>query len=277
MKTKFNLKSILMTALVSTSLFTNAQVDKVPLTVAVAMTNPTCQNYNNGEITLTISGGFPPYTFNGVEIAGSQVTMGALTAGNYSIQVSDVSLASSSGEVILQSPQAPQISAIIGDVTEFGGNDGYIDLMVNSQYNVSYSWTTQEQIQIAASSEDQTGLVAGIYDVTITESNGCQYAKRYTIQQNDQLFSPNMDFATQESNENEISEITVFPNPSFGEVTIKTGDKIAEYAVVNEMGTTVAQGKGSFANETLNLTTGKYYIISTDINGNTTRKYLQIL
>ena len=88
MKTKFNLKSILMTALVSTSLFTNAQVDKVPLTVAVAMTNPTCQNYNNGEITLTISGGFPPYTFNGVEIAGSQVTMGALTAGNYSIQVS---------------------------------------------------------------------------------------------------------------------------------------------------------------------------------------------
>jgi len=153
------------------------------LSVTVTVVNPTCAGFNNGQVILDISGGYMPYTFNGIQISGSQVTMGSLSQGTYNFLVEDISLASNSGNVTLTEPTAAQVSAIIGNAS-YQSNNGYVDVTVVCELPVTYAWSTLEPIQIPATDEDQLNLIAGIYDLTITDSNGCETPKRFTVGEN---------------------------------------------------------------------------------------------
>ena len=180
MKTKTYLTAILFSAL---TFISTAQTEKLPLSVTVTVVNPTCAGFNNGQVILDISGGYMPYTFNGIQISGSQVTMGSLSQGTYSFLVEDISLASNSGNVTLTEPTAAQVSAIIGNAS-YQSNNGYVDVTVVCELPVTYAWSTLEPIQIPATDEDQFNLIAGIYDLTITDSNGCETPKRFTVGEN---------------------------------------------------------------------------------------------
>lgn len=198
MKTKFNFKNIIATAMISFTAFSFNAQQKLPLSVTVSALNPTCAGSNNGEIVIDISGGFLPYTLNGIEISGTQVIMGSLTQGNYEFNVSDVSLASASGSVTLVSPQPLEVTAVIGNVSVNGGNDGFIDVTIVNQLPVTFEWSTLEPIQIPSSVEDQQNLIAGIYVVKITETNGCETIKRFILEEPANIFIPNTDFETPE-------------------------------------------------------------------------------
>ncbi len=270
-------KMIFLIMLGASTYFSNAQTASTSLQVSYSKVNPTCNGSTNGQIVISITGGTAPYIVNNTVISGSTHTLTNLSEGSYTFNVVDQNNGNLNSQINLAAPPPPQISVVIGEVTTIGGNNGYIDLTVVSQHQLSYFWTTSAPINIAATEQDLMNIVGGEYNVLISESNGCSFSKSFTVIEKEQIYVPNVNFEVPENISNETTEISVFPNPSFGEVTIKTGDKIAEYSVVNEMGTTVAQGKGSFTNDTLNLKTGRYYIISTDVNGNTTRKHLQIL
>ena len=72
-------------------------------------------------------------------------------------------------EVIYTVYPVPVASFIITDVTCNGGNDGAVDLTVNSGTSpYTYLWSS------GAGTEDVNTLIAGTYTVTVTDFEGCQ-------------------------------------------------------------------------------------------------------
>jgi hypothetical protein len=206
MKTKqilITLGLVAFTLLLST-FYSSAQGPgvKAPLALQMSSGNPSCYASNDGSIVIDITGGFPPYFVNGIEIAGSQVIFSNLAAGPYTIYVSDTLLTSAEVQVILISPLALDMTATVSNVSVFGGNDGAIDLTVNSQ-SVTYAWMTPDGSGLVENLEDQNGLTAGTYSVSITEADGCVTMKRFTVEQAPQgLGSPNNPNTNGSSNSN---------------------------------------------------------------------------
>jgi hypothetical protein len=156
--------------------------EKIPMTVQMVNTNPSCSGSNDGVITIDITGGFPPYSVNGLEIVGSSFEVTNLVAGQYSFYISDPLLTNSTIEVQLVAPPQLEMSASVTNVSTYGGNDGAIDLTV-SYPGVSYSWSTPDGSGLVPTQQDQNGLIAGVYAVTVTDLNGCETNKRFTVEQ----------------------------------------------------------------------------------------------
>jgi hypothetical protein len=215
MKTKqilIALGLVVLTLLIS-AFNSSAQLtgSKTPLSLQLTAGNPSCYASNDGSIVVDILGGYSPYYVNGIQISGSQVVFSNLSAGPYTIYVSDTLLASAEVQVILISPLELEMSAVVSNVSIFGGNDGAIDLTVNSQ-SVAYIWMTPDGSGLVESIEDQSGLSAGTYAVTVTESNGCETSKRFTVEQAPQGFgtgtpSPNVNPSTNGSSSSNGSAI----------------------------------------------------------------------
>jgi hypothetical protein len=271
-------KFVLGLALFFNNSSTFAQTQKEPITFNTSHVNPTCDGMNDGSITVEIFGGFPPYFFNGTQITGNQVTMDNLSNGTYIFYISDTSFAmNNSGTLTLTSPAAPQVTAMVSNVSTPGGNDGFVDLTVVSSLPVSYEWTTLEPVQLQQNNEDQFNLTAGIYDVVITQSNGCQIPKQLNVLSFANVFVPIVDYAVSEPNINAINMIEVYPNPSHGEIHINSKLKLRQYTVISETGTIIAKGNNIAELEGMRLVTGQYVISMTDANGITTIKTLKVL
>jgi hypothetical protein len=156
--------------------------EKIPMSLQLVQSNPTCFGSNDGVINIDITGGFPPYFVNGLEIVGSSFQVTNLIEGQYSFYISDTLLTNSTVEVMLVAPLQLEMFASVSDVTTFGGNDGAIDLTV-SYPGVAYNWSTPDGAGLVPTQQDQSGLIAGVYAVTVTDANGCQTSKRFTVGQ----------------------------------------------------------------------------------------------
>lgn len=167
--------------------------DKLPISVVVEVIDPSCSYSADGQINLSISGGFAPYYVNGQLISGNTFSLGAINNGDFEFYISDDYLTNATVTATVTPPQQLQLSANIGDATTFGGNDGFVDLTVINQTELSYQWSAPGMPNITImdpNTEDQIGLAAGIYAVTITEPNGCETYKRYIVGQPDGSTDP---------------------------------------------------------------------------------------
>ncbi|RPD90075.1 adhesin, partial [Aureibaculum marinum] len=73
-------------------------------------------------------------------------------------------------------------SEAITNVGIAGQSTGAIDItVVGGVGPYNYSWTTSDGSGLVAADEDQTGLSAGTYAVTITDANGCTISDSYTV------------------------------------------------------------------------------------------------
>ncbi|WP_205461752.1 SprB repeat-containing protein, partial [Mangrovibacterium lignilyticum] len=76
----------------------------------------------------------------------------------------------------------PIIDYSKNDVNCFGGGDGTIDITISGGTpGYTYSWTTSDGSGLSASDEDQSGLTAGTYEVTVTDANGCTAVTSATV------------------------------------------------------------------------------------------------
>lgn len=151
------------------------------ISLQTTKTDPSCNGYNNGEITIDISGGVEPYTVNGLQINGSQFIAGSLTGGQYIFDVTDVNLNSTTATLILNDPQALQIQVLKTDVTTYGGNDGSVNVTVLNG-TATYNWSGNGSGFIP-NQEDQYTLTAGIYNLDVIDVDGCVFIKRIIIDQ----------------------------------------------------------------------------------------------
>ncbi|MEI8273412.1 MAG: cadherin-like domain-containing protein, partial [Paludibacter sp.] len=139
------------------------------LSLSSTHNNILCRGDNTGSISLSVSGGQLPYTFLWTNSATTQNISG-LTAGNYSVEVTDTNgcIVNSSTITISQPSSSLSSSISHSNVSCKGGNNGSITLTPSGgTASYSYAWSN------GATSQSLSDLVAGNYSVTITDANGC--------------------------------------------------------------------------------------------------------
>jgi gliding motility-associated-like protein len=140
-----------------------------PTAVISGSTNILCHGGNTGSATVLASGGFGAYTYSWAPSGGTAATANSLTAGAYTVTVSDNNGCQTTASVTITEPAALVITNAKVDVTCFGGNSG--SASVNASTGTApytYSWAPSGGTAFSA-----TGLVAGNYTCTITDHNGC--------------------------------------------------------------------------------------------------------
>jgi gliding motility-associated-like protein len=141
-----------------------------------SITDVTCNGTSDGAIYVTVSGGAPGYTFewSGPSgIIGSTEDITALSAGDYQLTVTDATGCEQIMQVLtVNEPPPLAASALADDISCFGLLDGAVDLTVSGgTAPYLFAWTGPNGF--TAATEDISGLEAGDYNVTVTDSRGC--------------------------------------------------------------------------------------------------------
>jgi len=134
-----------------------------------AIINIACAGDENGLIDITIVGGTAPYSYTWSNGASSE-DISNLSAGIYQVTVSDVNGCQGFIEVEISDVAPLECKAtILSNLTSRGGSDAsLLGSAIGGTTPYSYLWNTQQ------TTAEINGLSAGVYDITITDNNGCQ-------------------------------------------------------------------------------------------------------
>lgn len=136
----------------------------------VEQKNETCAVGNDGSATIAVDGGTFPYTYAWTG-GQSDSTATNLTAGDYTVVVSDVRGCTDSLALTIEAPTPPSIAPIANDTVSCpNSTDGTLNAVatpVNGTTITGYRWSN------GATTQNVTGLNPGTYFVTVTASDGC--------------------------------------------------------------------------------------------------------
>ena len=213
------------------------------LSISVLQTNITCNGLCDGTATLTASGGTSPYMYIWSNNAiGSSITN--LCAGVYCCTITDSNNCTITTCVTITEPSALSISVSQTNVTCNGLCDGTATVTVSGGTpGYAYLWNTVP-IQ---NTTTIVNLCAGIYNLTVTDSNGCTATASVIIT---------------EPNPMAVSIISLF-NPTCNDLCNGTAD-------INVSGGTtpyaVLWSDGQTGTSITGLCAGNYFATITDAN-----------
>jgi gliding motility-associated-like protein len=139
-----------------------------PTATMSAPTNVTCFGGNNGSATVTPVGN-SPFTYAWSPSGGTGPTGTNLTAGNYTVVVTDMNGCTNSATVAITQPTAVAGTTSFTPVSCFGGNTGSATVTASGgTAGYTYAWSPTGGTAATASN-----LTANCYTVTITDANGC--------------------------------------------------------------------------------------------------------
>lgn len=157
------------------------------LTASVAITDSlACNGDTNGELTATASGGSSPYTYSWNN-SGNTPVQGSLIAGTYTVTVQDNNGCVASDSIALNQPDSLNISINFkSEVNCNGGTDGNASVRASGGTNggYAYAWSNSSVTTPFAS-----GLSAGVFTVTVTDTNACTAIVSDTIKEPSLLVS----------------------------------------------------------------------------------------
>jgi gliding motility-associated-like protein len=216
-----------------------------------------CNGDCNGEILSTITGGTPTYTQqwydeNGNPLVGeTNINLINQCAGIYTIGVTDNVGCVNFGTAELIEPSAILLNTAFTDNPSCSGDcDGSI--IVNPIGGVqpfNYLWNDlAAQTTITAEN-----LCSGIYDVTITDANGC------TLIQSDSLLDP-LQMIIQLDSINDAS--CVNSNDGSISISVSNGNSTPNFQWTNSLGVDI-----SITEDLLNVLPMDYYLTVTDDGG----------
>ncbi|MEI7662513.1 MAG: T9SS type A sorting domain-containing protein [Bacteroidota bacterium] len=149
--------------------------------VISGQTNVQCHNGNNGTITVSVSGGTLNYSYMWSN-SQTTATAGSLTAGTYTVTVTDAhSCWVTTSTVVTQPAESLTADAVqTHSVLCHGNNDGIATVTASGgTTGYSYLWNTSP----AQTTNVATGLTAGSYSVTVTDSHSCTVVAATSITQ----------------------------------------------------------------------------------------------
>ena len=240
--------------------------DGTAFQVADVVQNVSCHNASDGSINLQIVQGTPPYDVlwsNG----STELIQTGLPAGNYTVQIMDGAGCNYISQYEVQSPGQMNISfdTALPQAGEFNGS-----IMANVNGGLapySYNWSTGQ------SGPFIEGLDFGVYDVTITDNNGCTYTESVSL------------MTTSSYDIEGLANWKIFPNPSSGNVFIDIQlitPKMLTIQLYDIRGVLIRsiENRGDIFNEKINvdqIAAGTYMVVLRDEDGNMERDKLVVI
>jgi gliding motility-associated-like protein len=130
-------------------------------------------------------------------------SIGGLTAGTYYLDITDVMGCVMTDTIILIQPDG--ITPGDHDISEYeggfnischGSSDGYINLVFEGGAgDYTYLWSGPAGADLQVYERNQSGLIAGDYNVVVTDINGCDLSMDFTLTEPESLgilFEPSM-------------------------------------------------------------------------------------
>lgn len=212
-----------------------------------SQTNVSCNGGNDGTATVSASGG-SGFTYNwtpGNPAGDGTATATGLTAGNWTCTVTNSCGSSSSTTFTITQPAALSASQSQTNVGCPGTNTGSASVSPSGgTAPYTYSWSPS-----GGTGSMATGLAAGDYTVTITDSNGCSIIRNFTILEN-------TSFTAATSQTNIICSGTSTGSASVSSVSGGTAPYTYSWSP-----------SGGTAPTASNLAAGNYTVTITDANG----------
>ncbi|MFH1320641.1 MAG: T9SS type A sorting domain-containing protein [Bacteroidota bacterium] len=142
---------------------------KIGINITISSTDATCNGICDGDATVFVSGGTPPYTYLWDDpLSQTTVLATGLCSGNNTVIVTDAIGITESDIVTINESDPVTVYVLTNDdtgncdgdatATETGGTAPY-----------TYQWDDSS----SQNTQTATGLCAGTYNVTITDANGC--------------------------------------------------------------------------------------------------------
>ena len=143
--------------------------------------NVSCTGSSDGYISLMVSGGTGSYTYSWSNSATSD-SISSLYAATYDVTIMDGNGCTKDTSVVLNEPPSLALSLSLNvfsggfNVSCLGYNDGVAHSLVSGGVSpYQYAWSNGDALDSAM------GLTAGTFNLTVTDSNGCQITDSVTL------------------------------------------------------------------------------------------------
>ncbi len=152
-----------------------------PLEVIIAnVENVDCAGGNTGSATAIATGGISPYVYNWSN-GDSDALLNNVTAGTYTVTVSDQLGESTSASVTITQPGAIQLQEVFSEDITCANPEAQINVMATGGTGTfQYAWSN------SATGNEIIVTSGGNYEVTATDANGCTAALSIFILANNQ-------------------------------------------------------------------------------------------
>lgn len=227
-----------------------------PLSASASVSqNILCNGNYNGSVTVSPGGGNGSYSYKWSD-GGSQSTQTAtnLSAGYYTVTVSDFKGCKTTASVNLTEPDVLTIEGSVGNLTCNNNSSGTIVLTVGGGTPIySYVWTSSDGDGFVVTNPNQSGLSAGQYEVTVKDANLCEIADTFDVTEPTQII---IDLESK-------VDVTGCNGDNTGEINVSASGGTGQLNYVLNPGSVQTNNTGSFTG----LEDGTYSINITDDNG----------
>ncbi|MFM6934635.1 MAG: gliding motility-associated C-terminal domain-containing protein [Flavobacteriales bacterium] len=146
------------------------------LSVTTSSTSTLCGTAN-GTVSATPNGGTAPYSYLWSPGNGNTATLTTLSAGVYSLLVTDANGCTANGAASVSNSNGPNVSCTQANVSCFGGSNGAAMAQVSGGTSpYIFAWTPSGGTNATASN-----LTAGTYTLQVTDNTGCIGTASVTI------------------------------------------------------------------------------------------------
>ena len=170
----------------SIPLTTIAVNEPTEISYTITLTDLVCNNVDEGEVSISVSGGTPAYSYSidGGATYQSSNNFYDLQSNNYDVVIQDASLCQKQEIVTLNQPIGYSTSVIITNIEGCNGEStGVIDFtLTGSTPPYTYNWSNNE------SSSSIYNLTAGNYEVIVSDANNCEMTYSYFVAEPEAIF-----------------------------------------------------------------------------------------
>jgi gliding motility-associated-like protein len=127
-----------------------------------------CYGAADGSITLAVTGGTAPYSFNWNPANADSNAITGLSGGTYEVVITDAAGCTANFSYEVNESAELTLSISTTDITCFGDEDGMATTTLNGGTpNYTYTWSDGQNTVVA------NGLGAGAISLTVTDGNNC--------------------------------------------------------------------------------------------------------
>ncbi|MEX2589727.1 MAG: T9SS type A sorting domain-containing protein [Chitinophagales bacterium] len=177
-----------------------------PLTLTPSFENVTCNGGSDGEASVAVNGGIPPYSFSWTPGSNSDSVNTGLPAGPFTVVVTDDNGCDKSSSFNIANGASPAVNITSTDASANADDGTATADATGGASPYTYSWNDPDN----QDTQTATGLAPGTYTVTVTDANGCPTTATVEVERSVSIG----DIA-------DISNLQLFPNPTSGTVNLK--------------------------------------------------------